>query len=92
MDRGWYVRFTIMVVLVIAAWFAVWPNLDHWIPAPAWVKRTFPGRINPGLDMQGGLRLMYEVEVDEAIRDKRDSLAEQLLVGLCEKFGVSEEG
>jgi preprotein translocase subunit SecD len=92
MDRGWYVRFAVVIALAIAGWLAVWPNLEPWIGVPLWVKRTFPGRISPGLDIQGGLRLMYEVEVDEAIRDKRDALAEQLLVGLCEKFGVVDAG
>jgi preprotein translocase subunit SecD len=49
------------------------------VPAPQWVRDVFPGRISPGLDIRGGLRLMYEVEVDEYIRDQRDRKAERLL-------------
>ena len=48
------------------------------MPAPPAVKRRSKERISPGLDIQGGLRLMYEVEVDEAVRDRRDLRADQL--------------
>jgi preprotein translocase subunit SecD len=48
------------------------------LPCPEIVKETFDNQINPGLDIKGGLRLMYEVEVDEYIRDRRDRIAEQV--------------
>ncbi len=32
----------------------------------------------PGLDLRGGLRLVYTVEVEEAIRDKRDRYADEI--------------
>ncbi|MBK8169612.1 MAG: protein translocase subunit SecD [Sandaracinaceae bacterium] len=88
MDRGWYFRFLIVVSLTVLAWLALWPSLDGFIHAPAWVKANFPGRISPGLDIRGGLRLAYEVEVDEAIRDLRDTRADQLLESLGRSFGV----
>ena len=50
-----------------------------WVPAPPAVAEECPGRISPGLDIQGGLRLTYEVEVDEAVRDRRDLRADELL-------------
>jgi len=92
MDRGWYLRFTVVAVAVVLAWLALWPSLDTWVPAPDWVKTTFAGRISPGLDIKGGLRLMYEVEVERAIEDRRDRLAEQLLRRLGERLGILEEG
>lgn len=91
MDRGWYFRFTIVVSLVTLAWLALWPSLDGFIHAPAWVKNNFPGRISPGLDIRGGLRLAYEVEVDEAIRDLRDTRADQLLEALGRAFHVFQD-
>ena len=92
MDRGWYFRFSIVAVAVVLGWLTLWPSIDTWVPAPQWVKNAFEGRISPGLDIKGGLRLMYEVEVDEAIRDRRDRLAERMLGMLGERLGLIEEG
>ncbi|MBW2462387.1 MAG: hypothetical protein JRH11_12135, partial [Deltaproteobacteria bacterium] len=79
MDRGWYVRFVVVVGLVAAALLALWPSVHAWFPAPAWVQEQFTGRISPGLDIRGGLRLVYEVEVDEAVRYRRDREADRLI-------------
>jgi len=92
MDRGWYFRFSIVAVAVVLGWLTLWPSIDTWVPAPQWVKNAFEGRISPGLDIKGGLRLMYEVEVDEAIRDRRDRLAARMLGMLGERLGLIEEG
>jgi preprotein translocase subunit SecD len=91
MDRGWYIRFGFFASLLVVATLALWPSLDTWVPAPRWVKKTFTGRIAPGLDIRGGLRLAYEVEVEEAIRDIRDRRADQLSDELCRALGVCSE-
>ena len=91
MDRGWYIRFGFFASLLVVATLALWPSLDTWVPAPRWVKKTFAGRIAPGLDIRGGLRLAYEVEVEEAIRDIRDRRADQLSDELCRALGVCSE-
>jgi preprotein translocase subunit SecD len=78
MDRGWYFRLAIVVGSSVLGFLALWPSLDRWLPCPEIVKETFDNQINPGLDIKGGLRLMYEVEVDEYIRDRRDRIAEQV--------------
>lgn len=78
MDRGWYFRLAIVVASSVLGFLALWPSIDRWLPCPDIVKETFENQINPGLDIKGGLRLMYEVEVDEYIRDRRDRLAEQV--------------
>lgn len=82
MDRGWYFRFLIILGLGVGAVCVLWPSIDPWFPAPAFVKNLTTRRISPGLDIRGGLRLMYEVEVDEAIRDRRDIRADQFLVAM----------
>ena len=92
MDRGWYLRLASVIGLVIAAALVVWPSMDEWLPAPEPVKELFAGRISPGLDIRGGLRLMYEVEVDEAVRDRRDLRADQLLREMGERLGIVPEG
>ncbi|MFW2387495.1 MAG: protein translocase subunit SecD [Polyangiales bacterium] len=78
MDRGWYFRLVIVVGSSLLGFLALWPSVDRWLPCPDIVKETFENQINPGLDIKGGLRLMYEVEVDEYIRDRRDRIAEQV--------------
>ncbi len=78
MDRSWYFRFFVVLSAAILGFLALWPSLDRWLPVPDIVHEYFENQINPGLDIKGGLRLMYEVEVDEYIRDRRDRLAEQV--------------
>jgi preprotein translocase subunit SecD len=92
MDRGWYARFALLSVLAVFAWFTLWPSLDAWVPAPALVKHVFKSKISPGLDIRGGLRLMYEVEVDEAVRDRRNTRSEQLFARIGEKLGIVPKG
>ena len=101
MDRGLYLRFAVVVASAILAGLQLWPTIDDWRAggdpdartAPEWVGEWFPGRISPGLDIRGGLRLQYEVEVEEYIRDRRDTLSEQLvrkLGVLLEVYGVND--
>jgi preprotein translocase subunit SecD len=92
MDRGWYTRFVIILVSVVLAWLALWPSIPAGaIPAaPDWVRSAFPARIAPGLDIQGGLRLVYEVQVEEAVRARRDVRAQQLFEQLCRAFDICE--
>ncbi|MDH5674912.1 MAG: protein translocase subunit SecD [Myxococcales bacterium] len=94
MNRGWYARFIFVVALVVSAWLALWPSLaslDPKLEPPKAISDFFSARISPGLDIKGGMRLMYEVEVDEAIRDRRDLRADQLTRELGERFGIVPE-
>jgi preprotein translocase subunit SecD len=95
MDRGWYARFGLFIVAIVAAWFALWPSIPEGgaLPgAPDWVRSAFRNRIAPGLDIQGGMRLMYEVEIEEAIAARRDLRAQQLLERLCLSMEFCEDG
>ncbi|MEO0325041.1 MAG: protein translocase subunit SecD [Myxococcota bacterium] len=93
MDRSWYLRFFAVVSAVVFAFLSLWPSLpkDVFPEAPEFVQRNFTGRISPGLDIKGGLRLMYEVEVDEYIRDRRDREAERMLRELGVLLGIVDE-
>lgn len=71
------------------AWRAVGSRLH----CPSYIKNNVTFAIAPGLDLSGGLRLVYTVEVDEAIRDKRDHFADEMRQGLATAFAFhSGEG
>jgi preprotein translocase subunit SecD len=60
---------------------------------PAYIKDRVSFAIAPGLDLSGGLRLVYTVEVEEAIRDKRDHFADEMRQELATLMGLhSGEG
>ncbi|HEX7479746.1 MAG TPA: protein translocase subunit SecD [Polyangiales bacterium] len=88
MEKGWYFRLLLILTVTVSAWIALWPSLNAWIPAPAAVRNFVSGRISPGLDIRGGLRLSYDVEVDAAVRDRRELRSDQLLRELGQRIGV----
>jgi preprotein translocase subunit SecD len=51
---------------------------------------NIPFRLVRGLDLKGGLRLVYTVDVEEAIKDKRDFYYDQLRSQLTTAFGFHE--
>ena len=89
MERKWLWR---VIVLVLLIGISVVASITTVIRAPkqedetdkfASLRELFPG-INLGLDLQGGLRMIYEVGVDAAIEDKRDHIAESIVNELGE--------
>jgi preprotein translocase subunit SecD len=51
------------------------------------LTQNIPFRLVRGLDLKGGLRLVYTVDVDEAIKDKRDRYYDELRAALATTFG-----
>ncbi len=92
MEKGWYFRLLLILVVTASAWIILWPSLNTWIPAPAAVRKFVSGRISPGLDIRGGLRLSYDVEVDAAVRDRRELRADELLRELGQRVGLLKKG
>ncbi|MCS6858525.1 MAG: protein translocase subunit SecD [Sandaracinaceae bacterium] len=92
MNKGWYIRFSLVVVLTVIAGIVFWPSLGGTALAPPKAIEKLVGRrIALGLDIRGGLRLVYEVEVEQAVEDRRDLRAQQVLERLCEKMGICTE-
>jgi preprotein translocase subunit SecD len=92
MSRWWYTKLLFILLLGAGAFIAVWPSLESMagIKAPAWVKNNVKARINRGLDLRGGMRLVYTVQVDEAIRDKRDRFADELRQKVAVALGIGK--
>ncbi len=91
MNRSLYLRFATVVAVGVLSWLLLWPSLggmNRKLTPPRWVTSTFTHRISPGLDIRGGMRLMYQVEVEEYVRDLRDRKADELLRQLGVRLGV----
>jgi preprotein translocase subunit SecD len=70
-------RFIIIGVLAALAVFYLLPNIFHSLPG--WWKQTMPSRgITLGLDLRGGLHLVFEVQGDKAVEITLDHIAESI--------------
>jgi preprotein translocase subunit SecD len=82
MDLGWRARCGVVTSVSLLALLVLWPSLSSMtgglVPVPEWVKDRVGARLVAGLDLRGGLRLMYTVDVEEAIKDKRDRYYEDM--------------
>jgi preprotein translocase subunit SecD len=97
MDGSWRLRAGFIAAVFLGGVVALWPTANSWskgkIPLPAYFRDRIDLAIAPGLDLRGGMRLVYTVEVEEAIRDKRDHYADDMRQQLATTFGFhSGEG
>ncbi|HEY5959998.1 MAG TPA: protein translocase subunit SecD, partial [Polyangiaceae bacterium] len=93
-DTGWCARFGLTVVVTLTGFLVLWPSLDVMsdgkVPCPRWIEERVKFRLTKGLDLSGGLRLVYSVDVDEAIKDKRDRYYEDMRVELTKVYGLHD--
>src|SRR6185295_4133595 len=81
MERSWWWKAALYGVVVVIACVYLVPTVfpdDEKKPPPAAVatiKKYFHKRSQEGLDLQGGLHLVYEVHVEKAVSDKVDRIA-----------------
>lgn len=90
MDGAWRFKVGFVTVTFLAGFVVLWPTADAKfegkLKCPAYVRDHITFGIAPGLDLRGGLRLVYTVEVEEAIRDKRDHFADEMRLELATMF------
>jgi preprotein translocase subunit SecD len=55
------------------------------------VRANIPFRLVRGLDLKGGFRVEYAVDVQEAIKDKRDRYFDDLRTQLARTLGITED-
>jgi preprotein translocase subunit SecD len=91
-DLSWRLRAALNVVAVTLAFFALWPTFNSMsggrFPCPSYVREHVSFRLVAGLDLRGGLRLVYTVDVEEAVKDKRDHYYEDMLLELTKVLGL----
>lgn len=93
MDFGWRTRAALTVSATVVGFLVLWPTLPSWsdkIKCPAYIQEHVSFRLVAGLDLRGGLRLVYTVDVDEAIKDKRDHYYEDMRLEATKVFGLHQ--
>jgi preprotein translocase subunit SecD len=93
-DMSWRMRAALNASVVTLGFLALWPTFNGMsggkFPCPAYVKDHVTFRLVAGLDLRGGLRLVYTVDVEEAVKDKRDHYYEDMRVELTRVFGLHQ--
>ncbi|HEX2731029.1 MAG TPA: protein translocase subunit SecD [Polyangiaceae bacterium] len=91
-DNGWRMRAGLVLSTAVIGGIVMWPTLhamsDGKIPLPEYIKKHVEFKLVKGLDLQGGLRLVYTVDVGEAIRDRRDRRYEDMRIELAKLFDL----
>ncbi len=81
-DANWRARFGLVGCITFIALLALWPTVDGMTQGramcPKWIEDRVEARLVAGLDLRGGLRLVYTVDVGEAVKDKRNSYYEDM--------------
>jgi preprotein translocase subunit SecD len=94
-ELGWRLRFSLAAAVAGMGFLVMWPTLPGLsggkIPCPAYIRDHVGFRLVAGLDLRGGLRLVYAVDVDTAIKDKRDNYYEDLRREAAKVLGLIKE-
>ena len=93
-ELGWRLRFSLAASVAGLGFLVMWPTLPGLtggkIPCPAYIQEHVAFRLVAGLDLRGGLRLVYSVDVDEAIKDKRNNYYEDMRRDAAKVLGLYE--
>src|SRR5262249_28627742 len=97
MERSWWWKAAFFLVIPLVSGVYLVPTLVPDARQPVFFKKHFTKKIQLGLDLQGGLHLVYEVAVGKAVSDKADRVATDLEDKLrndkkVKDFSVSREG
>jgi preprotein translocase subunit SecD len=94
MDLAWRVKTGLVAAIGLGAWICVWPTATAVsggkIPCPQYIRDHVDFQIVAGLDLRGGLRLVYTVDVEEAIKDKRDRYYDEMRQQLATTLGFHQ--
>src|ERR1043166_7790536 len=89
MERTWWWKAALYGVVTVLAVLCLVATLVPEEKQPSIIKNHFEKKIQLGLDLQGGLHLVYEVNVDKAVASKVDRLASDIEEQLRKDKGVS---
>jgi preprotein translocase subunit SecD len=97
MERSWWWKAVLYGAVTVLAVLYVVPSVLEWAKVPeqkrpALFQQHFQKRIQLGLDLQGGLHLVYEVNIDKAVSGKVDRLASDIEDRLRKDKAVADLG
>jgi len=75
MERSWWWKAALYGAAIVLAVLYLVPTLVPEEKRPAFFQKYFKKRIQLGLDLKGGLHLVYEVNIEKAVSSKVDRLA-----------------
>ena len=78
MERSWWWKAALYGVVTVLACLYLLPTVLPQDRQPAFIQKHFTKRIQKGLDLAGGLRLVYAVDIDKAVSAKVDQIANAL--------------
>jgi preprotein translocase subunit SecD len=90
MERSWWWKAALYGAVTLLAVLYLIPTVVPEDKQPDFIKKHFQKRIQLGLDLQGGLHLVYEVNVDKAVASKVDRMSSDLEDRLHKDKGVAD--
>ena len=84
MDRKLKWRFAWMGLLVVLAICTLLPSVVSSKSLPPWFSSVFKSKVQLGLDLQGGLQIVYSVDLNKAVDDKASEVKRDLDDALLE--------
>jgi len=90
MERGWWWKAALYGLVTVLAVLYLIPTVVSEEKQPRFIKNFFQKKIQLGLDLQGGLHLVYNVNVGKAVSDKVDRLSSDVEDRLRKDRGVTD--
>jgi preprotein translocase subunit SecD len=90
MERSRWWKAVLYGVVTVTACLYLIPTVVPEAEQPALIRNHFQKRIQLGLDLQGGLHLVYEVNVDKAVSGKVDRLSSDVEDRLRKDKGITD--
>jgi preprotein translocase subunit SecD len=90
MERGWWWKAALYGVVTVLAVLYLVPTLVPEEKQPRFIREHFQKKIQLGLDLQGGLHLVYAVNINKAVSDKVDRLSSEIEDRLRRDKGVND--
>jgi preprotein translocase subunit SecD len=90
MERGWWWKAALYGVVTVLAVLYLVPTLVPEEKQPRFIRDHFQKKIQLGLDLQGGLHLVYAVNINKAVSDKVDRLSSEIEDRLRRDKGVTD--
>ncbi len=78
MERSWWWKAALYFAAIVLAVLYLVPTVVPEDKQPAFIQKYFKKKIQLGLDLKGGLHLVYEVNIEKAVASKVDRLANEV--------------